>query len=162
MKKPWENERTDRMFGNGASNGNGAAAERDEISIGDLFRSLGQDAGHLVQQEIALAKAELSESANRIGQAASKLAVAAIIALSGMMAFTAFMAIVIGNALNNYWLGALITSVVLLAIAGITARGAMSAVRQKPLGAPETAETLREDAQWARKELQEVKRELSA
>ena len=162
MKKSWENDRTDRMFGNGASNGNGAAPVHEEISIAELLRSLGRDTGHLVQQEINLAKAELAETAGKIGAAAKKIAIAAIVALCGMIAFTAFMVLALGAAMDNYWLGALVTALVLLAIAGLTARGAIGAVRQRPLGVPETAETLREDAQWAREEVKEVKREFTA
>ena len=134
----------------------------DGISVGQLFKQLGSDSTHLIQQEMALAKAELRQTTSRFGQAATKLGIAAGVAIPGLMAITAFLVIAIGDLLNeNYWLGALIVGVAFLMTAVVLGKRAMRLL-QDGVGAPETMATLREDAQWAKEEGQAFKREFTA
>jgi uncharacterized membrane protein YqjE len=134
----------------------------DGASVGQLFKELGSDSAHLIQQEIALAKTELRETTGRLGRVGVKLAVAAAIAIPGAMAITAFLVIGIGDLLNeNYWLGALIVGVALTATAAILAKRAMRPLADG-VGIPETTATLRDDARWAKQEAQAFKREFTA
>jgi hypothetical protein len=134
----------------------------EEPSIGELFKRLSADASHLVQQEIGLAKAELGETARRLGRTAAKLAVAAGIAIPGALAITAFLVIALGDAIGSYWAGALIVGAALLGTAAIMVRRALRALREEPIGAPTTAQTLREDARWAKEQLRTFRREVTA
>jgi uncharacterized membrane protein YqjE len=134
----------------------------DGVSVGELFKQLGADSTHLIQQEMALAKTELKETASRLGQAATKLGIAVGIAIPGLMALTAFLVIAIGDLLNeNYWLGALIVGVAFLLIAAVLAKRAVATAKEGA-GVPETKATLRDDARWAKEEAKAFKREFTA
>ena len=134
----------------------------DEVPVGDLLRRIGQDAGTLVRDEIALAKLELRESAQSYVKPAIKLGIAAGAGLVGALALTAFLIIALGDALDNYWLSALIVTIVLLATAAALAKGAMSTIKETSLAPRETVQTLREDKQWASREVRDFKQSLKA
>jgi uncharacterized membrane protein YqjE len=135
---------------------------QQDQSVGELFRRFTTDSSLLIRQELTLAKAELRETAAHVGNAASKLGVAVGIAIPGLMALTAFLVIGLGDLLDNYWLAALIVGVVMLAVAGVLAKRAIGLLKNGTLGVPETAGTLREDAHWAKEEVQAFKREFTA
>jgi membrane protein len=132
-----------------------------DASIGELFKRLSADGGHLIQQEIQLAKAELQENAARAAKAGGKIGVAAAIALPGIGALIAALVIGLGILLNSYWVSALIVGIVVLAIAGFLAKGAINDFKQG-LAPRETVRTVRDDVSWAKRETVEVKRELTA
>ena len=143
-------------------NGHGGNGLTQHESVGELFKRLSADSTHLMRQEINLAKAELKESSARVGSAASKLGIAVGIAIPGLLALTAFLVIGLGDLIDNYWASALIVAVVLLAVAGLMAKRAIANLKEGSIGIPETAGTLREDAQWAKQEVQAFKREFTA
>lgn len=146
--------------GNGA--GRAVAALAPDQSVGDLFRQLTSDSSHLIRQEINLAKTELKETGTRIGQAGAKLGIAVGVAVPGMLALTAFLVIGLGDLMNeNYWLSALIVGLAFLGIAAALAKRATAMLREG-VGVPETVGTLREDAQWAKEEAREFKRQFTA
>ena len=148
-----------------ADGGNGRAtpALAPDQSIGELFRQLTTDSSHLVRQEINLAKTELRETASRLGQAGTKLGIAIGMAIPGLLAVTAFLVIGLGDLMNeNYWLSALIVGLAFIGIAAILAKRAKALISERPIGVPETAGTLREDARWAKQEAQAFKRQLTA
>jgi len=132
-----------------------------DVSIGELFKRLSVDGGHLIQQEIQLAKTELQENAARAAKAGGKIGVAAAIALPGIGALTAALVIGLGILLNSYWVSALIVGIVVLAIAGFLAKGAINDFKQG-LAPRETVGTVQDDVSWAKRETVEVKRELTA
>lgn len=148
--------RTGRVSGNGDGRLDGDA------SVGELFGQLSRDGSHLLRQEIALARVELRESVAQLARGAGKLGVAAGLAIPGLLAFTAFLVIGIGDWIENYWASALIVSVVFLALAAWQARSGLSQIRAQSLAPRETIGTLREDADWAKDEAQAFKRELTA
>jgi membrane protein len=156
------NNRTEstRVISRGDHNGR-ARQEIADASIGELLKRLSSDGSHLVQQEIQLAKTELQESAARAGKAAGKIGTAVVLALPGMMAITAAAVIGLGILINSYWVSALIVGAVILVVAGILAKGAISGLK-KGFAPKETVQTVREDADWAKRETQRVKQELSA
>jgi membrane protein len=147
-----------------ANGGNGRITTYpvQEQSIGELFRALTTDSSHLIRQEIALAKTELKESASNAGKAAAGLGTAVGVAIPGLLAITAFLVIGLGDLIDNYWLSALIVGAVFLVTAATMAKRAMARLTNGAIGIPETAGTLREDAQWAREEVQAFTREFTA
>jgi membrane protein len=146
--------------GNGESRAVPALAP--DQSIGDLFRQLTTDSSHLIRQEINLAKTELRETGRSLGQAGTRLGIAIGVAIPGLLALTAFLIIGLGDLMNeNYWLSALIVGLAFLGIAAALAKRARAALKEG-VGVPETAGTLREDAQWAKEEAREFKRQFTA
>jgi len=135
--------------------------QMNDASIGELFKQLSSDGSHLVQQEIQLAKTELQESATRAGKAAARLGTAMVLALPGGMAITAALVIGLGIIINSYWVSALIVGAAILIVAGILSKRAMSAFKAG-IAPRQAMQTVREDVDWAKREGQRVKHELSA
>lgn len=142
--------------------GNGRIHEDvQSASIGELLKRLSSDGSHLVQQEIQLAKTELQEKASTAATAATKIGIAAGIALPGIMALTAALVIGLGILINSYWLSALIVGAVILAVAGFMVKRALAGFKSG-LAPKETVRTVREDVAWAKRETARVKQGLSA
>lgn len=133
-----------------------------DVPVGDLLRRIGQDASTLVRNEIALAKLEMRESVKSYVKPAVRLGIAAGAGLVGAFALTAFLIIALGDALDNYWLSALIVTVVLLVTAAVLAKGAMETLKHNSLAPRETVQTLKEDKQWASHEARDFKQSLKA
>ena len=141
---------------------NGAVRPLDEPSIGELFRRLTTDSSHLVQQQFELAKTELKETGTRLSQSATQVGIAAGVGLCGAMAITAFLVIGLGDLINNYTISALVVGVVFCVMAAVLAKRAVAIMRKPDVGLRDTAATLRDDARWAKQEIKEFKRELTA
>ena len=140
----------------------GAAHGGSERSLGDLFRDLTGGASTLVRQEIALAKAELRESVSALLRDAGRVVVAGAVALVGVLCLVAFGIVALGDALDNYWLSALIFAVLFLAVGAVLGRSALADLRGRNLRPDETLDTLRADRKWARDEVQDLKRRIRA
>lgn len=134
----------------------------DDTSIGELLRSAASDASLLVQQEISLAKAEIKESATHIRKMAMLFAFAAVLAVPGAIALTAFLIIALGLAIGSYWASALIIGVVLMAAAALLVRRGLAKVGDGKVGVQRTIRSLGEDARWGQEELRALKREMTA
>jgi uncharacterized membrane protein YqjE len=144
---------------NGVAN---AQHEINDYSIGELLRQMSNDASHLVQQEIALAKGEMHEALDSVRKAAVGFALAAIVALPGLMALTAFLVVVLANAIGSWAIATLVVGVALLVIAGLLAQRGRSALASRNVTLPETRESLATDAEWGKRELRAFKEELTA
>ena len=139
-----------------------ARTSSDDQGLSDLLRRFAQDAGVLLRHEIALAKLELRESITSYARDAAKVGIAGAIALFGVLALTAFAVIGLGDLVNNYWLGALIVAVALLAIAGVLGMRAIGHMRRNTVAPEETVATLKEDKRWLQHEARDLKRKLKA
>ncbi len=131
-------------------------------SLGELLKRLSTDMGTLVSQEVDLAKAELKESASTAAKGATKLGVALTFAIAGTIAVTAFLVIAIGDAIDNYWLAALIVGAAELLLGVLLAKSAVSSMTSPEMKPRETIESLREDKEWAGREARDLKRDMSA
>jgi uncharacterized membrane protein YqjE len=120
-----------------------------EESIGDLLKRLSQETSTLVKQEMALARAELTEQGKRAGAGAGMLGGAGAAALLMLGALTATAIGVLDTAMA-FWLAALIVTVVWAAIAGVLALQGRNKIKQATPPAPQTQETVKEDIRWAK------------
>jgi hypothetical protein len=111
-------------------------------SIGDALGDVTRDLSVLVQQELALAKAEVRQTVNKAGQAAGMYAGAAIAAFL----FVLFLSVALWEALSEStgrgW-GAVIVAVIWL-VAGIVLYLVARAQMKKVSGLPQTTETVRQ------------------
>jgi uncharacterized membrane protein YqjE len=138
-------------------------AQQDDPSLGDLLKRLSDDTGDLLSKEVALAKAELKESAANIGKGAVKLGIALMFGLTGAIALTAFLIIALGGVTGGrYGTWALVIGVIEVIIAAVAANGARKAMRPSEIKPEETLETLREDKSWAKHEMKDLKREITS
>jgi uncharacterized membrane protein YqjE len=128
------------------------ADERREVvrdrSTAELVKDLSQETSTLVRQEIALAKAEVSEKSKKAIPGIGMLVGAGIAALLMLGALTALLVIALDGAMA-LWAAALIVT----ALWALVAAGLYFAGRQqlKEMGSPvpqKTVETVKEDIEW--------------
>jgi hypothetical protein len=119
-------------------------------SIPELMRELGQETGTLVRQELALARAEMAQTARRTGAGIGGFGGAAIAALFALACLTVVAIAALALAMP-VWLAALIVAVVhggAAAVLGLFGKRQIS--RAMPPQPEQTIETVKEDVAWAR------------
>lgn len=125
---------------------------KEERSLGDLFSDLASETGTLVRQEVALAQTELTRKATSVGKNVGYLAVGGAVAYAALLSVMA--AVVIG--LANFipaWASALIVGALVGVVAYMMISSALAALKKTDLTPRETVETLKEDAQWLKKQV---------
>ena len=125
-----------------------ANPELREASTGELVKQLTDDMRTLVQKEVALAKAELSEKGKRAGVGAGLLGGGATF---GFLALATIVAAIVGllDRAMAFWVAALIVGVVLAAVAAVMAMTGKNKVQEAGPPVPEeTVESVKEDVQW--------------
>jgi uncharacterized membrane protein YqjE len=120
-----------------------------EQPIGDLLKRLSEETSTLVRQEMALARAELTEQGRRAGSGAGMLGGAGVAGLLALGALTATLIGVLDTAMD-FWLAALIVTVLWAAVAGVLALQGRNKFQQATPPAPQTVETVKEDVRWAK------------
>lgn len=130
-------------------------------ALGDLFRQLAQDSATLVRQEMALAKAELKSNVKSVARDAVMVGVGGILALVGALVLLAFLVVAVGDALDNYWLGALIVGAVFVIVGGLLAMSNLKKLKHEEVAPTRTLETLKEDKQWLQSEIKQARRDLA-
>ena len=139
--------------GNGREDATPAGTESLERSFGGTPRRLGADLSRLVRQEMALARAEIVDKFAELGIGAGLVAVAGALAFAGLLYLMA--AAMIGLAMVvPLWAAALIVGGVALLIAGALAMVGRAKMRANDLVPTRTIKTLRDDAVWAREQMQ--------
>jgi uncharacterized membrane protein YqjE len=118
-------------------------------SVGDLLKELSQETSTLVRQEMALARAELTEQGKQAGAGAGMLGGASLAGLLTLGALTATLVLVLDKAMAT-WVAALIVTVLWGAVAGILALQGRNKIKDAAPPAPQTVETVKEDVQWAK------------
>jgi hypothetical protein len=132
-----------------------------QAGLMDLLRSLADDVGTLVRQEIGLAKLEAARTARRLAADSAWIALGVAVAAVGALCMVLAMALGLGALLGSYWLGTLITGLVLLMLGGGFLFKGVRDLRKLELAPKETTESLRQDARWAREEAKDFKEGLT-
>jgi hypothetical protein len=120
-----------------------------EQPIGDLLKRLSEETSTLVRQEMALARAEITEQGKRAGTGAGMLGGAGVAGLLMLGALTATVIGVLDTGMA-FWLAALIVTVVWTAVAGVLALQGRNKIKEATPPAPQTVETVKEDVRWAK------------
>jgi cbb3-type cytochrome oxidase subunit 3 len=116
-----------------------------------LLRELGDEIGTLVRQEIALAKVELTEKLKPAEAAAGMFSGTLVLALGAFGAFTTFLIAGIAALGLQVWLAALIVTVVYGIVAYVLAQTGKKKMKEAaPLVPEQTAQTVKEDIEWAK------------
>lgn len=120
-------------------------------AIPDLVRSLADDSKRLLKDEIQLAKLESQESLKKTSKGVMWLALAFGVSVVMLVAATLMLVTLVGEIANdNFWVGALVTGLVELALAAWLIRKGIGAFRTDAYSLPETRAAAKEVAQWAR------------
>ena len=109
-------------------------------SIGEALGDVTRDLSVLVQQELALAKAEVRQTATRAGQTAGMFAGAAVAAFLFVLFLSLALWVAISDRTGPGW-GAVIVAVIWL-VAGVVLYLVARAQMKKVGGIPQTTETL--------------------
>ncbi len=118
--------------------------------IGELLRELGDEISTLVRQEIALAKVEIAEKTKPAIASAGMFGGTALLSLGAFGALTAFL-IALGATWMPVWASALIVTVVYGAVAYVLAQTGKKKLHEAaPLIPEQTAQTVKEDIEWAK------------
>lgn len=136
---------------------NGESNELRSHSTGDLVKQLSEQTTTLVRKEIELAKAELSEKGKVAGQGAGMFGGAAVVGLLALGVLTAMILALLDKAMD-FWVAALIVTVLYGALAAVLAMSGRDRVKQAAPPAEQTVETVKEDVQWAKSQAKSVKR----
>jgi len=109
-------------------------------SIGEVLGDLTRDLSTLVQQEVALAKAEVKQSTSRIGQSAGMFAGAAVAAFLFVLFLSIALWYAIGDRTGLGWAALIVAFiwVVISVVLALVARAQLKKIR----GLEQTADTL--------------------
>lgn len=124
-----------------------------EQSMGELFKQLSDDMSTLVRQELRLAQAEMTEKGRRAGIGAGMFGGAGLLGVMALATLTACVIAALAEGMD-VWLAALIVTIVYAAGAGLLALRGKERIQTATPPVPEqTAETVKEDVQWAKTQL---------
>jgi Virulence factor BrkB/Putative Actinobacterial Holin-X, holin superfamily III len=123
---------------------------RDDRSLGDMIADLSREVRTLLQQEIQLAKTELTEKAAKLTRSAAVIVIGGFVAYGGLLAIIA--AVVLGLVAAGLpgAVAALIGGVIVALAGYVLVRSGLKALNLKELKPSQTIESLKEDAQWLR------------
>jgi len=126
---------------------------KDDRSLGELFSDLSRQTSTLVRQEVQLAKTEMSDKASKVGKDVASMAVGGAIAYAGFLAIVAALIILLAEFLP-WWLSAFIVGVAVATAGYMLIQRGREAMKHDNLAPTQTIETLKEDAEWAKRQTQ--------
>jgi uncharacterized membrane protein YqjE len=136
---------------------NGESNELRSHSTGDLVKQLSEQTTTLVRKEIELARVELTEKGKVAGQGAGMFGGAAVVGLLALGTLTVVILALLDKAMD-LWVAALIVTLVYGAIAAVLAMSGRDRVKQATPPVEQTAETVKEDVQWAKSQAKSARR----
>ena len=133
-------------------------ADLRERSIGELFGKLSSEMSTLIRQEMALARAEMTEKGKEAGKGAGLFGGAGAVGLLGAGAITAGIILLLDLAIAG-WLAAIIVGLIYVAIAAFLGLKGRDRIQAATPPVPEqTVDTVKEDVEWAKTRAQSAQR----
>ena len=120
----------------------------DDRSLGEMFAELSRDTRTLIQQEVQLAKTELSEKASKMAKGAALVAGGGLIAYGGLLTVIAAVVLILIALGLPPWAAAGLAGGLVAGLGFMLIRSGLTALRPQVLTPRKTIETLKEDAQW--------------
>jgi MFS family permease len=121
-----------------------------ERSLGELFKDLSSETSTLIRQEMALARAELTEKGKEAGKGAGLFGGAGVVGLLAAGALTAAIILLLDEVMAS-WLAALIVAAVYAAVAAVLALRGKEEIKGAAPPVPEqTVDSVKEDVAWAK------------
>jgi VIT1/CCC1 family predicted Fe2+/Mn2+ transporter len=131
----------------------GEPGDAREQPIGELMKQLAEETSTLVRQELALAKAELTQKGKQAGLGVGMFGGAGLAGVLVLQTLTALMIITLALVLPA-WLSALIVTVLWALVAGALAlQGRARLKRATPPVPQQAVETVKEDVEWAKTQI---------
>jgi hypothetical protein len=149
-EEPDAGARSERFATGPPAGAAGGGEELRDRSLGELFNRLSADTSALIRQELALARAELTEKGREAGKGATLFGGAGVLGLLAAGALTAGLILLL-DLVMVAWLAALIVGAVEAAIAAVLGlRGRDRVQRASPPLPEQTVDTVKEDVEWAK------------
>lgn len=126
-------------------------------SLGTIVSGIVEDLQQIVRGEVQLAKTELKEDASQIGKGAAMVGAGVFF---GLIAFI-FLMLSLTYLLSEWmemWIAAGIVGLALVIIAAILAMSGKSQIQNANLKPEETIDSLKEDQEWASRQMNSVKK----
>ena len=133
-----------------------AGTDGQSESIADLVKDLRDDATLLLQQEMALAKTEISEKIDHLLRNAAYAIACSLVAFVGLIFVLQSVTVLIGLGLKKagltddqvLWLAPLILGVIVAVIGAILISKGMAAMKKESLIPEKTISSLKKDKEW--------------
>jgi hypothetical protein len=123
-----------------------------ERSVGELFSKLTLGLSRMLRQEIALAKAEMSQKVSQGVKDVAFLIVGGFVVYGGFLALIA--AAIAGlDYVVPLWLAALIVGVIVVGIGYAFVQKGISDLKHRSLKPEQTIETVKEGTEWAKQQI---------
>ena len=119
----------------------------DERSLGQLFSELADETKTLVNQEMALVKAEATQKAKQAGKGVGFLAAGGFVAYAGLLAMIAGIILLVGRAVPM-WVSALLVGLVVALIGYLIVQKGLNDLKAENLKPRQTAGSLKENKEW--------------
>lgn len=118
----------------------------EDKSLGELFADLTRESSTLVRQELALAKAEMSQKAVSVGKDVGLVAAGGFLAYAAFLTLIAALVLLVAQFMLP-WVAALLVAVVLGVVGGVLAMKGLGNLKKVDPLPRQTIETLKDDAQ---------------
>src|SRR5262245_40922034 len=122
--------------------------DQSERSLIDLFRDLSQQAYMLIQQEVALAKTEVSERASAMMTDAIWIGAGALLIHMALGTAVAAIVLALGAAGMALPAAAALVAALLLVVGGVVVQSRVSAIRRRRTVPTRAFREIKETGQW--------------
>jgi hypothetical protein len=129
---------------------------RDDRSLGTLFADLTRESTTLVQQEVALARAEISEKVSQAGNGLAALIIGGLVLFAGLLKLLDAAIYGIGELFPpdlGPWLAALIVGVIVAIIGLVMLQKGRRNLKPQHLAPQRTAESLHRDKELVKEKV---------
>ena len=126
---------------------------RDDRSLGQLLGDLSRQMGRLVQQEISLARTEMTTSVASVGRDAAMLGAGAALAYAALLVGLVTIGLILTELGLAPWVAFLVVTVVVGAIAAVLIMRGREQLQRTDVAPRETIRTLKDDATWAKEQV---------
>ncbi len=118
---------------------------RNERSLGELFRELGQELADLVRKEAALAKAEMSQKLSHVLKDVAMIAAGGAIAYAGFLVLCGAVVVLLVEGGLALWASALLVAVAVGLGGGLLIWKGLDSLKHEDMVPRQTLETLKEE-----------------
>jgi putative superfamily III holin-X len=123
-----------------------------ERSVAELFSDLSQQLSTLFRQEALLARTEVTLRLQVFARDAVVIGIGAALGLAALMATTAAIVLLLVQLNVPPWIAAVVTAALLAIVGAVLVQTRLSAMRKRTVVPVETVESIKETAQWIKKE----------
>jgi len=127
----------------------------EDRSLGQILRELRDESAELLRQEVALAKAEMSEKASNLGNRLGEVALGGGVAFAGALALLAALVYGLTALFAHFmplgvavWLAPLLVGIVLAGVGYSMIKKALAALKHEGIAPTQTTESLKENKEW--------------